>query len=622
MKINKLGKRERWEWKTLLFSGGIVILRIFFLFIYFNLATEIRVIVYIVFIISAIQLGVFYYEYNTYKKYSGFGWWMMWCGAVMAGVTVYILKSYGELNNTLTVLQHVFLVAGILFLQIGVLKFTGRNVRWSVVSGVCLLYLLILSYFTFVTNNLAERLELLNFSLAALLFYSAYNLLRYKSRKYASSAALLASAFILNGLVCLAIVYMNFIAKGDDIFFTTVLTSKIQFYNLLLGQVFWMLGIILMLNQRLNSELNDSAEHFKMIFTMNPEPASITNIEEGIIEDVNESFSNVFGFKRDEVIGMSTLGLNFWVQPEMRDEYVRRIKETGFCDNLEMEVRHKDGIITTGLISGKVIHINDKPFLLSVFRDISDRKAAELEIQQKNEELGILNAEKDRFFSIIAHDLRTPFNGMLGMTDIMANNIELLSKEEIVKFAHLMKTSADNLFKLLNNLLEWSMMQGGITEFKPAGFSLNPAITDIVNIFSDTAKLKNIELRDDTNEVLIVEADKNMIDTILRNLVSNAIKFTKRGGSISISARKVEQGVEVCVKDTGIGMKEEMVSNLFRIDKKTARPGTEKEPGTALGLLLCKEFADKHCSTLVVKSVEGEGSEFSFVVKSGEEVTE
>ena len=237
--------------------------------------------------------------------------------------------------------------------------------------------------------------------------------------------------------------------------------------------------------------------------------------------------------------------------------------------------------------------------------------------ENKNNELKLieLNATKDKFFSIIAHDLRSPFNGFLGMTQIMTEELPSLTMAQVQKLATSMKKSATNLFSLLNNLLEWSQIQQGAIPINPEVIQLGVVVAGSIEMIQELAKNKGIEISTDIADGLEVFADQNMLQTVIRNLVSNAVKFTRKGGNVSISAKTTgDKNVEISVQDTGIGMSPEIVENLFRIDVKTNRKGTDGEPSAGLGLLLCKEFIEKHAGKIWVESEEGIGSTFYFTL--------
>jgi|SRR5665647_216630 len=249
------------------------------------------------------------------------------------------------------------------------------------------------------------------------------------------------------------------------------------------------------------------------------------------------------------------------------------------------------------------------------FFDITERKRAEEVIQQKNTELQKINAEKDKFFSIIAHDLRSPFNGFLGLTEMMADGLQHMTLEEMQSMAIAMRNSAANLFRLLGNLLEWSRMQRGMTTFCPEMFLLMSRISESTVLAIDAADKKNISVSFDIPEDIKVFADIEMVSAIMRNLLTNAVKFTPRGGSIFVSAKSGPDNlVEISVKDTGIGMNQHMIDNLFRLDVNANRKGTDGEASTGLGLVISKDFVEKNGGQLWVESEEGIGSTFSFTL--------
>jgi len=246
-------------------------------------------------------------------------------------------------------------------------------------------------------------------------------------------------------------------------------------------------------------------------------------------------------------------------------------------------------------------------------RDITDRKLAEEEIQLKNELLQTINAEKDKFFSILAHDLKGPLSAFLDATQILTEEIHKMPIEDIKEITISMKESASSIYGLLENLLEWSRLKRGRMEFSPEKLFVKQKITYCTEILKESARKKNITLNYSFAEDLEVTADSHMFETIIRNLVSNAIKFTPKSGAIFVSAtKKPDNSTEIVVRDTGIGMNKEMISRLFLLNERTNRNGTDGEPSTGLGLLLCKEFIDKQNGKIRVESEVGKGSTFSF----------
>jgi PAS domain S-box-containing protein len=240
-------------------------------------------------------------------------------------------------------------------------------------------------------------------------------------------------------------------------------------------------------------------------------------------------------------------------------------------------------------------------------------KAKVLEdLKESESQLKIINSEKDKFFSIIAHDIKSPFSAFLGLTEIMAEDFDQFTLKEIQSFIQTMRTSASNLYRLLENLLEWSQIKRGIIQFEPENLPLIKVVNETTELIQNAAARKEIEIVHQIPEGLQVKADQKMLETILRNLASNAVKYTPKGGTITFAATAGSDCVSITVSDTGIGMNEKLLENLFRIDVNTNRPGTEGEPSTGLGLMLCKEFVEKHGGKISVESELNKGSSFSF----------
>jgi signal transduction histidine kinase len=237
------------------------------------------------------------------------------------------------------------------------------------------------------------------------------------------------------------------------------------------------------------------------------------------------------------------------------------------------------------------------------------------EIQMLNVQLQKVNSDKDRFISILGHDLKNPFNNILGLADILAT--EELQKEESDEYLKMLNDVARRTYKLLEELLEWARVQTGSFPFRPDHFPLEQAVEDALGHVRVSAMAKNITIRHNTNGQQVY-ADYSMLRTILRNLISNAVKFTRQGGVVTITAEEIAGGVKVNVADNGIGMDEEKRQKLFGISEIITTKGTADEKGTGLGLILCKEFVDVHKGSIWVESEEDKGSTFSFIMPNDE----
>lgn len=241
-------------------------------------------------------------------------------------------------------------------------------------------------------------------------------------------------------------------------------------------------------------------------------------------------------------------------------------------------------------------------------------QAANEKIIQQNKELQELNATKDKFFSIISHDLKGPLNSLTSFSGLLINYFDSLSKEEIQTLAKDLDKSLKNLFALLENLLEWSRSQTGAIEFKPEAFNLSELMQENIDLLTAQAGTKEITLHYPNAQPVTVMAHKNSVTTVIRNLISNAIKFTPKGGTITLSATKNNEEALISIADTGVGMSKEVIDKIFRIDAKHSTKGTADEKGTGLGLVLCKDFVEKNKGSIGVQSEEGKGSTFYFTL--------
>jgi signal transduction histidine kinase len=237
-------------------------------------------------------------------------------------------------------------------------------------------------------------------------------------------------------------------------------------------------------------------------------------------------------------------------------------------------------------------------------------------VRQQNLQLQELNATKDKFFSIIGHDLKGPLNSLTSFSGLLMNHTDRLSKEEIQMLAKDFDKSLKNLLTLLNNLLEWSRSQTGNIEFNPETFDITSLLKENKELLGAQAQNKKISVLEELNGGMFVKAHRQSLNTVVRNLISNAIKFTPDGGLIKLSLKQTNGHVQVSIADTGVGMDAEVLGKLFRLDAKHTTKGTANEKGTGLGLILCKDFVEKNGGKLWVESEEGKGSLFCFTVPS------
>lgn len=253
-----------------------------------------------------------------------------------------------------------------------------------------------------------------------------------------------------------------------------------------------------------------------------------------------------------------------------------------------------------------------KPFnekeLLKRINTHLELKSARDTIAKQNEELRNTNMTKDKFFSIIAHDLRKPFQSLIGLTELMLEELTQTSSDK--KYLQYIHDVSQRTFELLQNLLQWSQSQTGKITIQPEKIAVKPMVDSNVALLYASALEKEITINSDIDGVINITVDKNMITTVIRNILSNAIKFTGSQGKIMISASHNDQFVTITIADNGVGIKDKDIAKLFRIDVQHTTLGTQKETGTGLGLLLCKEFVEKNNGHIHVVSEVGKGTQF------------
>ncbi|MGM0497418.1 MAG: ATP-binding protein, partial [Bacteroidota bacterium] len=238
------------------------------------------------------------------------------------------------------------------------------------------------------------------------------------------------------------------------------------------------------------------------------------------------------------------------------------------------------------------------------------------EIERKRKELEELNATKDKFFSIIAHDLKNPFNTVIGLSELLLYRYDSYDEEKIKEFIGQINKFSSNAYNLLDNLLQWARSQTGRIKVNKSQINICKLVDENFFLLQDKADEKNIQLLNEVDGSLICWADKNMINTVIRNLISNALKFTQEKGRIKIvSENKDDNQVKISVIDNGIGIDKEEIPKLFKITTHFSKEGTNSETGTGLGLILCHEFIEKNDGQIWVESEKDKGSSFNFTLR-------
>ncbi len=362
-------------------------------------------------------------------------------------------------------------------------------------------------------------------------------------------------------------------------------------------------------------ELEVSRNKYVNLFDFSPIPY-FTLDPDSIIKEVNLSASKLLGTDRGKIAGRR---FSSYILPDDRDSFNSFIK-TIFTDpvkqSCELNVVNKNKLIFHVLLEGLELEDAlepDRRCQVALIDLTEYRKLADSLIKT-TEELKLLNSTRDKFFSIIAHDLRSPFQSLLGSSELLATEIDNLSHEEIAVFGRGLNKNLINLYGLLDNLLHWALLQRNLLEYKPVNFNLTDIVNKTIQISAQSASLKNISIYNNVDTRITVYADIDLLRIVIQNLLINAIKFTPKEGQIIVSSIEKDGIAEVSFLDTGIGINPDKISNLFNFDTIFTTEGTIGERGTGLGLPLCKEFIERNGGKISVESEPGKGSKFTFTV--------
>lgn len=330
---------------------------------------------------------------------------------------------------------------------------------------------------------------------------------------------------------------------------------------------------------------------------------------------VNNGFCNLMDLPRTEIIG-KTLAEN--IPPSEMGGFLKIDKQvlSNGIENTTEELLTLEGgekkIISTR--KSRYVDAEGNKFLVGVIRDITKSKQAEQILTASEIKLRELNKTKDRLFSIIAHDLRSPFNNILTLCDILNKSIKNTEVEKSEEYVGLINATAKNTLVLLENLLDWAKSQSGEITFESEKISISEVVHEILKLSRSIAQTKGVTIKVSKLDDIEVFSDKKIIKTIMRNLISNAIKYSEPGGDITISAIEEEDQVKITISDTGVGIDNQTLLKLFGSTTSTPKPGTRNERGAGFGLVLCKEFVEKLGGSIWVVSEEGKGSDFKFTL--------
>ncbi|WP_167899225.1 sensor histidine kinase [Wenyingzhuangia aestuarii] len=508
---------------------------------------------------------------------------------------------------------NVLIVASILTLLIGLEHFVKKKGPHIQNYLLIFIFLLVHTYFTYIVPDLKTRH--INITIAFMLLSMQIMYLMFIRTPVNMRNITRPMGYVFTIVFITQIIRLIYLIQNPEALTYNHRSESIESLFVLNWELIVIIlaySLSLMYNKRLIVDVNNQEEKFSKAFYAAPFVILLSKFSTGEIFEVNNKIQSICGYAPSELIGYNTIDLKLWAYPKDRLKFITLLKSENKVVEQEYQFRKKSGELFYGLISAKTIKINGEQCIVSIINDITIRKTAELNLKKSEASLRQSNSTKDKFFSIIAHDLKSPFNGILGFSELLSEQVKNNDYESIVEYAEIIHDSSKHAVNLLSNLTEWSMAQTGKMQFHPEYVDMVLMIKSTLDLLKIASDQKEIHTHLNLPSNLILYVDKIMIEVVLRNLISNAIKFTHQRGSISINVQEKEKEFLFSIIDTGIGIQKNNLNQLFRIDSSYSTPGTNNERGTGLGLILCKDFINYHKGKIWVESEFNVGSKFYF----------
>ena len=566
---------------------------------------DMRTLIFVVGIMHVMQVVVFIHQYVINKTFRGIGWWLLWSAAEVAGFTCMFLRNTPSLRTIAIIGQNALIVLGVLFVYVGIMRFFDKKESRTLVVSIFSVFLSALLYFLLIDDDIQMRSGIIFATLSAISFLSAHALLANKTRRLSVSVTFVAATFIVHGGYHAFRVALRLAGVPVDDMFAPTLLNAMTYLDAIIAATIWTFGFIIMINQRLTAEVTEAKEEVERIFDISPDAVAITRLSDGLFVKVNEGFCAVSGFTRAEVLGKTGRDVALWKNPDDRQRITDALRENGVCENFEAVFRRRDGRAFCGLISAKIFNLKDAPHVLSMTRDITDRKRMEDDLQkmQKLQSVGTLAGG-------IAHDFNNILQGLYGniafaKEDLPKNHPACVSLEEAEK-------SMGRAVRLTKQLLTFAKGGAPVKEDVDLGALVKGAAQ-----FDLSGSNVSLVFRQ-ADDLWQVHADRAQLQQVVSCLVINARQAMPDGGHLAITLENADlpqaavpglrQGrfVKVTVRDDGPGIEPAVLGRIF--DPYF----TTRQTGHGLGLTTAYSIITKHGGHIGVESEPGQGATFTF----------
>lgn len=582
-------------------------------------------------IMNLLQFTALFVQWRLEKNRHGLGWWTLGIASSGLGYAFLYLRAFPQLTSIAIMANNLLFISSQVFIYIGFLRFFNRRERRAPLILFLVVFTLADIYFTSINDNFVMRRAVLYLSGAGLMFIAARAILRFRSDAVRGASSLLVAVSLIFGSVMILSTLFEFLNPPGEGLLSASASQVMALLGGLIGSTLNTFGYILLVNQRLEAERRQASENQELIFNTTPDAVVITRLSDGLIVEINDSFTYLTGFTHVDVFGKSSLEIHLLQNPDDRALVTATLAEKGVCDNLEIIFQRKDGSPFAGLLSARVFSLQGVAHIISVTRDITERQRVEAELvaahaeleqrvfertrdlQMANAALEKASRSKDDFLAIISHELRTPLTGILGLAQVLQYSTYGEMNPKQTTAVQNIEKSGQLLLELINEILDFSKLQSGQLTLQLAPCSLAAVCTASLEMVNHLAEKKKQDLRFSIQpEKIMLNADERRVRQILINLLSNAVKFTPEAGRIELVVTGIPQAgqVRITITDTGIGIREEDLQRLFlpfqQLDTRLSRMYN----GTGLGLSLVKNLAELHGGSVEVASIFGQGSRF------------
>jgi PAS domain S-box-containing protein len=565
------------------------------------------VIVALAYIIEASALS-FLYVHN--KKYSGIAWWVLGSAVGAAGYLFLLLRDITTNLLITIILPNILIVSGSLMVYVGILRFLNEKENPGLVVSILALFTAAYTYFTYISSDISVRTAIISVFLGFISLAMARELYGKKTRGTGGSANFLAAILFLQGsfLLVRAVIVLT-IVPVDSLFAPTSVQTATALIFFVFGILFT-IGLIILVNQRLNAEVTEAKEDFELIFHLSPAGVLITCLDDGRIVDANEGFLSLTGFSRGELVGSSAMEDRLWKKPGDRHIAAEELKKTGFIEDFETVFHRKDTGGITCLLSARIISLRETPHIIWVVTDITGRKRAEAERESLIAELARKNAELDRFTYTVSHDLKSPLLAIRGFLSLLEGDIQAGNTEQSARYIQRISASVEKLETLITTLL--ALSRSGRSVDQPEQIPFADLVREAARILDPTLIQRGVTLVIQ-EDLPVVQGDRQRLLQVMINLFDNAVKFMgdQPEPRLEVGVRDEAGSKEFFVRDNGMGIRQENLARVFGLFERF----NPEVPGTGIGLSTVMRIIEAHGGQIWAESEgEGKGTTFFFTL--------